>query len=337
VTMASDPRGDRTDLSAARLDLLRQGAVAPAPAPQRAVVAWTLTAVLLAFALGLIANPWFERSVRSRLPGFAPTLAPTVAEVTALQARVAALEARPLARPTAATADPATGERVARVEGAVATLTAQQPATVARTDRLTTDVASLQARIDAGSAAATAALDNATTTAARAEALLVTGAVRRQIAAGARLGPLEAALRRTLGARAAPQVEAIAALGAAPVTPASLRAGLMALRPAVMGSTRPVAARTWWDSLRAGLGGVFVQPVTATATDPAARLDRADRALGAGDVATAAAEIAALPATLRPRATSWLAAAERYQAGWRAMSALELMLIDPLPLAAPAR
>ena len=69
----------------------------------------------------------------------------------------------------------------------------------------------------------------------------------------------------------------------------------------------------------------------------AAQLDRADRALATGDVTTAAAEIAALPTTLRPRATAWLAAAERYQAGWRAMSALELMLIDPLPLAAPAR
>ena len=97
-----DPRPDpgrpdpgRADLTATRLDRLRAGRVTPPPPPQRAVFAWSLTAALLAFALGLIANPWFERSVRSHLPGFAPTVTPTVADVTALEARVAALEARP--------------------------------------------------------------------------------------------------------------------------------------------------------------------------------------------------------------------------------------------------
>jgi uncharacterized coiled-coil protein SlyX len=328
------PDPARTDLSAARLDRLRAARVPPPSSPPRAVFAWLLTAVLLAFTLGLIANPWFEHSVRSRLPGFAPTLTPTVADVDALETRVAALEARPAVRPAApGAADPAAGERVARVEGSLATLGATLPATEARIDKLATDLAALTARLDATASGTAAALDTATATAARAQAMLVAGAVRRQLAAGQRLGPLEPALRRDFAGRAAPQVEAVAALGAAPVTVASLRAGLALLRPALTGaSAAPGATRGWWTSFRDGLAGIVVRPAAAAnGTDPAGRLDRADRDLVAGDVAAAAAEIAALPPALRIRATAWLAAAERYQAGWRGVAALEMLLLDPLP------
>lgn len=331
-----DPRPDpvRADLSAARLDRLRGARVAAPSPPPRAVFAWLLTAVLLAFALGLIANPWFEHSVRSRLPGFAPTLTPTVADVDALETRVAALEARPAVRVAGgAVADPAAGERVARVEGSLATLGATLPATEARIDKLAADLAALTARIDATAGGTAAALDSATATAARAQAMLVAGAVRRQLAAGQRLGPLEPALRRNFAGRAAPPVEAVAALGAAPVTPTSLRAGLALLRPELAGATTATGAdRGWWDSLRAGLAGIVVRSApAAAATDPAARLDRADRDLVAGDVAGASAELGALPPALKARATAWLAAADRYQAGWRGMTALETLLLDPLP------
>ena len=329
-----DPRDSvRTDLSAARLDRLRSGRVAPPPSPPRAVFAWLLTAVLLAFALGLIANPWFERSVRSRLPGFAPTVTPTIADIDALETRVAALEARPAVRVSApGVADPAAGERVARVEGSLETLGATLPATEARVDKLASDLAALTARIDATAGGTAAALDSATATAARAQAMLVAGAVRRQLAAGQRLGLLEPALRRNFAGRAAPQVEAVAALGATPVTVASLRAGLAQLRPALTGSAAATGAtRSWWDAVRDGVTGLAGRQAPATATDPAARLDRADRDLAGGDVAAAAAEVGALPPALRTRATAWLTAADRYQSGWRALATLETMLLDPLP------
>ena len=172
-----------------------------------------------------------------------------MADLATLEARIAALEARPTVKvPGAAAADPATGERIARVEGALATMTATTPADTAKTDKLATDLAALTARIDANAAAAAAALDSATATATRAQAMLVAGAVRRQIAGGGRLGALEPALRRNFSARAAPQVEAIAALGAAPVTLAGLRAGLVALRPALTGTANPTpsSGRDWW-------------------------------------------------------------------------------------------
>ncbi len=330
----SDPPREvpRTDLSAARLDRLRSGRVPPpSPAP-RAVLAWTLTAVLLAFALGLIANPWFERSVRSRLPGFAPTLSPTVADMTVLESRVAALEARPAPRASiGAPADPAVGERIARVEGALATLSGAAPAAETRTDKIAADVAALTARLDASAAGTAAALDSATASAARAQAMLVSVAVRRQLAAGQRLGALEPAFRRSFAGRATAQVEAVAALGAAPVTVSTLRAGLSALRPALTAGSPAGVARGWWAALREGISGIIVRSGPSTSADPTARVDRADRALAAGDVAAAVAEVAALPVPLRQRAAAWLAAADRYQAGWRSLGALDLMLLDPLP------
>src|SRR3546814_7671638 len=36
--------------------------------PRRSVLPWILTFASLTFALGLLANPWFEREIRSRLP-----------------------------------------------------------------------------------------------------------------------------------------------------------------------------------------------------------------------------------------------------------------------------
>ena len=330
-----DPRdtAPRTDLSAARLDRLRSGRVPPSPAAPRAVLSWALTAALLAFALGLIANPWFERSVRSHLPGFAPTLSPTVADLAAIDARVAAIEARPAARAgPAAALDPAQGERLARVEGALTTLAATTPNAEARTDKIANDLAALTARIDATAAGTAAVLDSATATAARAQAMLVADVVRRQLSAGQPLGPLEPALRRNFAGRAGPQVEAIAALGATPVTVPGLRASLVGLRPAITGVATTTGARGWWENFRDGVTGVVVRAAPlATATDPAARIDRADRDLATGDVAGAVVEVNALPVATRARATAWLAAANRYVAGWRALAALDAMLLDPLP------
>ena len=333
-----DPAGradltGRADPSSARLDRMRNArttAAAPAPRP---VFAWALTAVLLAFALGLIANPWFERSVRSRLPGFAPTVAPTRADLTSLETRIATLEARPALRvSTAVAVDPANGERIARVEGALATITATAPDITGRTDKLATDLAALTARVDATAATTAATLDSATATATRAQALLVAGAVRRQLAGGARLGALEPALRRNFSARAAPQVEAVAALGAAPVTLAGLRSGLLALRPALTGTATGAAGsgRDWWSGFRDAVTGIVVSPSPATGGNSVTtRIDRALADLTAGDVTAAVAEVDALPASRRP-AAAWRNAAERYQAGWRAMTALETMLLDPL-------
>lgn len=132
-----------------RLDRLRARSVAggPAPAAARSVTPWIAVAVLLAFALGMIANPWFERSVRSRLPGFAPTVAPTVGDIAALQARIAVLEARPSAPASVAGNGAAVpSERLARVEATLDRITAGEPLEATRTDRIAADLATLTDR-----------------------------------------------------------------------------------------------------------------------------------------------------------------------------------------------
>lgn len=331
-----DPPRERADLAAgARLDLMRSRSVPPQVPPRRAVFAWALTAALLAFALGLIANPWFERSVRSHLPGFAPTVAPTMADLAALDARLAALEARRPAAGAVAGPDAGAGERLARVEATVATLGATVPAANARADRIATDLAALTGRIDAGAAASTAALTSATRTADRAQAMLVLADVRRQLAAGLRLGGLEPALRRSFPMRGSGAIEAVAALGAAPVTLTGLRAGLEALRPALTGATAaPAATRSWWQGLRDSLAGIVVRSgSSASGTEPSARFDRATRALAAGNAAVAGSEIAALPPAARLRAQGWLAANDRFIAGWHGLGQLEATQLDPASLA----
>ena len=335
-----EARGDQrlgADLSGARLDRMRARGVNPARTPSRAVFAWVLVAILLAFALGLIANPWFERSVRGHLPGFAPTLTPTVADLTALDARVAALESRPartlMTSGSGAAAEPADGERLARIEATVATLGATVPAADARASKLALDLATLTGRIDATSSATAATLAGATTAAERAQAMLVVAEARRQLANGTRLGALEPALRRSFSVRA--PVEAVAALGANPVTLAALRAGLDQLRPALTGDAAAVPGqRDWWQGLRDTLAGIVTRPAAGSGNDAASRVDRAARALSAGNAAGAIAEIAALPAPARARARDWLTAAARYDAGWRALGQLETLLLDPAPATA---
>ncbi|MGI4877511.1 MAG: COG4223 family protein [Janthinobacterium lividum] len=318
-----------------RLDRLRARGVRPdrPSAPGRPVIPWIACALLLAFALGLIANPWFERSVRSRLPGFAPTLSPTIADLSVLQARVAALEARPAPRPPAlAAAVPveAGNERLARVEERLAAVTGEQPATVARVDRIATDLATLTGRIEATGATTAATLATATATAERAQSMLVLSTVRRTLDAGQRLGPLEPALRRQFTARAPQQVEAVAALGAAPVTLADLRAGLERLRPALTGvAAVPTGSRGWWQGLTDSLSGIVVRAGRSDGTE--ARLDRAARALAGGNVAVAVAEIGALPAGQRAPAQGWLVAAQRYQAGMRGLGQLDALMFESLP------
>jgi hypothetical protein len=331
LTMEPYDTGRPGEPAGARLDRLRNRPIVPVARPSRGIFAWALVAALLAFALGLIANPWFERSVRSRLPGFAPTVAPTVADLAALDARVAALEIRPAVVGVAGGGDQPDGERLARVEGSVATLGATLPAATARTDRIATDLAALSGRIDGGTAATAAALASATASADRAQAMLVVGAVRRLLGDGERLGPFDSALRRSFGARAGPAVEAVAALGTNPVTLDALRDGLDKIRPA-LGATATTASQGWWAGFRDSLAGIVVRPNADHGTT--ARIDRAAAALAGGNVATAAAEINALPVALRSRAHSWLDAAGRYQAGWRGIGALEAMMLDPSPVSA---
>ena len=323
---ATDEPGDATDRLRARL---AGKPIALTQQPRRSVVPWLLVAMLLTFALGLIANPWFERSVRSQIPGFAdetPRNAVAPAAVAALEARLRAVEARPV-QPLAATAavDPQASERVAAVEARLDGAERSGDAVTARIDTLTGGVAALTGRVDANAGQTVLTLQAARVDADRAQAALSVLAARRALEAGRWSPGLATPLRTLFGATQGAQVEAVAALGGAPVTAATLRRDLARLR-----GQAPAPDAGWWGRLTASLANVVdVRERSDTAAaDP---LARADAALARGDIVGAVAAVERLPRG--PGANAWLAAARRWQAGWRALATLEEAALTLRPVA----
>lgn len=339
------------------------------PPRRRPIVPWLLTATALAFALGVIANPWFERNVRSYFPGAAQLDAATpetealrtrVAtlsrELAALDARVEALEARPaiqqpaLNEPSAGPApagqagtetDNATGERLARVETRLDTLDQQLLQDDQRLDNLQAEVAGLTVKIgDIGNQTA-ASLRAAATGAQRAQAVLLISSTRRALESGNRLGALEPALRSQFDQTHGQAVEAVIALGQQPVTLARLRRDFARLRPALIGASRDAAPdRGWWQSLLESLDGIVEvrrSGAPAEATSPTARIDQATRQLAQGNVAGAMASIGRLAPSTGALAADWLDDARRYVVGNRALAQLEAVTLNaPAVPATPA-
>lgn len=323
---ASDDPTDATDRLRARL---AGKPISMTPPPRRGVVPWMLVAVLLTFALGLIANPWFERSVRSQIPGFAGVEASSgvdPAVVAALDARLRAVEARPVQQLAAAPAAPRDNERVAALEARIEGIERASDAGTARIDTLTGSVAALTGRVDANAGQTVLTLQAARVDADRAQGALSVLAARRAIEAGRWAPGLETPLRALFAETQGPQVEAVVALGSVPVTPTTLRTGLARLR-----GTAPAPDAGWWERFSAGLASIIEvrERSSARADDP---LARADAALAVGDVAGAVAAVERLPRG--PGVTAWLAAARRLQTGTRALAALEEAALTLRPVAA---
>lgn len=341
------------------------------PPRRRSVFPWLLAASALAFSLGLIANPWFERNVRAYLPGSmqedaAPQLPTDLSgridaqarALAALEARVANLEARPAEETAAAqppqpalndglAAAPAPGgstgaadERMARVETRLDALNQQQLSTDQRVDNLAAEVGGLTVKVNEIGNRAAASVQAAAEGAGRAQAILLITSTRRAIESGNRLGALEPALRAQFGATHSPAVEAVIALGQQPVTLRRLQRDFARLRPALVGSGEDsTRARSWWEEFKEGLAGIVSVRRTGApvaATDPAARVDQAARQLASGDVAGAITSVSHLPPSSRQLAADWLDNARRFVAGARGLAQLETMtLTAPPPVAAP--
>jgi hypothetical protein len=323
---ATDEPGDATERMRARL---AAKPIALTPPPRRGVLPWLLVAILLTFALGLIANPWFERSIRSQIPGFAveDTRSVDPAVVAALDARLRALETRPAQAVMAPVApDPLANERVAALEARLDGSERVGDAVTARIDNLTGSVAALAGRVDANAGQTVLTLQAARVDADRAQGALSVLAARRALEAGRWSPGLATPLRNLFGTVQGPAVEAVVALGSAPVTPVTLRRDLGRLR-----GTAPAADASWWGRFTTGLASVVEvrERSDARADDP---LARADAALAAGDVMGAVATVERLPRG--PGVTAWLASARRWQAGWRALAGLEEAALTLRPVAA---
>lgn len=319
---------DATERLRARLSA---GIASPLPArPARTVWPWVLSGALFVFLAGLIANPWFESEVRSRLPFSAALPAPD-ADAAALKLRLAELERRSNG---AAAAMPA--ERLARTEARVESSTDQIARDAERIDALTAQLSALTARVDGEQARTAAIAGTAMAAADRAEGLLTLLMVRRAIEAGRPIGALEASLQRLFAARYPEAVKSVMALGQAPVSRAVLQRDLDRLATALKAGDSATRGQSWWDALTSSVSGLVSGP-DARVVGP---IESAEAAMARGNVTAAAQALRRLPPAVRRDAAGWLAGAARLAAGEQGLTTLETSTLIALPVLAaqaPAR
>ncbi|MCU0890943.1 MAG: hypothetical protein MUE77_04175 [Sandarakinorhabdus sp.] len=310
-------RGEIGDGSLAATERLRARLMAerdaPPPPPRRSALPWAAAAALFAFAAGLIANPWFEATVRDRLPFAAPAARAPV-DLAPLEQRLAALEKR------APTAPAVAAERLARTEARVESSTGQIERDAERIDQLTAEVARLTARLAAQEARDETVMATAQGAADRAEAMLTVLLLRRAIADGRPLDALMPAARRLFEPRHRDELAALAALAETPATRAGLAADLQLLARGRAGRARP----NWWQTLAGRVDALL----SGTESDA---LDRARAAGAQGDLEAAAGALRADVALSRdPAIRAWLASAARLRAAETALGVLEASAAMPL-------
>jgi hypothetical protein len=339
---AMDAPFDRGEIDRASLDAterLRARLSSPPPAAVQSrsgvAFAWVLAAGLFVFAAGLLANPWFETTIRSNLPFAAPPPPPVMAlpATPALEARLAQME-RQLAETRGSPTARMPAERLARTEAKVENSTDQIARESNRIDRLSTQLAGLIERHDADRARSDSATAAALTAANRAESMLTLLLARRAIESGRALGALDTALRRGFEARYPDAVKAVAALGAAPVTLPALRRDFKRFGPAIGAPTAIAVRQSWWEVLTGSLSSAVSKPPGNNAAPP----ERAAKALARGDVTTAASQLRRLPAPRDAAVSAWLDSVDRWRAGVQGLAILETasLLGPPEPIAVVA-
>jgi len=190
----------------------------------------------------------------------------------------------------------------------------------ARENELAGRLALLETRTAAVDDDARAAAGNA----GRAEALLIAFSARRMLDRGQPLGYLEDQLRVRFGARQPAAVGAILQAARAPVTLEDLRAGLDGVAPLL---ATGAANDGWLASFRREMGSLIVIRHAGTPSMlPNDRLARAHRALDAGQVEAALAEVAHMPGAAS--ADAWIKAARSYVGARQALDVLETVAVQ---------
>ena len=201
------------------------------------------------------------------------------------------------------------------------------PPTIGQTAAIDMRIADLEGRMARIDLRAAAAAGNA----ARAEGLLIAFAARRALDKGVALGYIEGELRNRFGPTQPRAVAAIIAGAQTPVTIEGLHRSLAAIAPDLVGGGE---SQSWWDSTRLTLSRLVVVRKQGTES-PAAndRIKRAQLRLEAGQVESALAEIARLPA--RAKAVDWMTKARRFIEAHRALDIIEAAALTDTPSAQP--
>ncbi len=231
--------------------------------------------------------------------------------------QAASAVAAPAGRPLVAA--PPAGMMTAETPPPAATATIGQTAAI---DARIADLEGRMARIDLRAAAAAG-------NAARAEGLLIAFAARRAIDRGVALGYIEGELRDRFGPSQPRAVAAIISGAQQPVTVEALHQRLSTIAPELVGGG---ANESWWQATQRRLANLIVVRKQGTES-PAAddRVERAQMRLQAGQVESALAEIARLPA--REKAADWMTQAKRYIEAHRALDIIEAAALTDMPRA----
>lgn len=326
---------------------------------------WVVTGFTIAFAAGLIANPWFETQVRARLPealrGQSSSVSDqaTLSTVSALEQRVARLEAKTAAAPNSsdlnarlavletklgAPVTPNTGgsattpsvtpvslsnplyeQRLAAAEAKLAALEQSSAGAAVQIQTVQAMVTAMEGRLAQANAQNEGLLASVKADAERARKLASLAAARRAFEAGRPLGPVSAALSDLFGARNA-DVMALRRIENGGLTLTILRRQYRALERQVAQTN----TGSWFDQAVTSVKGLVQVRRAGQAIQPASPDDAliaADQRLAASDVAGAMAIIRKLPQPMQVKAQPWLANAQAYQGARDALARLEAIAL----------
>lgn len=261
-------------------------AVAPAPAPARRGSWLLLILPLLAFAVGVVLTILAMPNIERRWRGMSADPAVRLAATAGMTAAAPA-PARPL------------GQDAERV--------------------LDNRIVQLEERLNHVTVEAQAASGNAV----RAEGLLVAFAARRALDSGAPLGYIEGQLRLRFGQAQPRAVATIVNAAGEPVTLADLRGELLDIADRAMA---PSPGGNWWNALEHEARElVTIRKASTPSPRPQAAMDRAVRAIDAGRVDAALAEVERMPG--RSAADRWMQSARQYLEARRALDLIETAAI----------
>jgi hypothetical protein len=157
----------------------------------------------------------------------------------------------------------------------------------------------------------------------RAEAIMVAFAARRALDAGAPLGYIEGQLRVLFGEAQPKAVATIINAANEPVTVNKLRAGLADVGELI---SHGDPNESWWQAATRELGSlVIIRPAGTPSPEPERRLAHARRAVEAGQIDDAIADVVTLPP--QPAIGQWLEQARRYNEAHRALDVIEAAAI----------
>ena len=316
------------------------------------ILPWMIALLLLAFIIGMIGSPWFERQVRPRLPFVAQEsdlgainarLEAQQDELTRLETRIAALEQRPqpAVLPPGGTAalagaDPAAEgqpalndpvlpeltaglatERLGRVQNRVDALDRQQTLLGNRVDNLSAEVAGLTVRVEDTRGETSSRVEQAERLAREARAVVLLSRARSAFETGQPVDNMAPALRAAFGPDSDEDVDRLVAGMRDIAGPGELQTRFAALRPTLLGAAdaEADAQLSWWQRILKDLGSIFTirRSGEERANDANEQIVEAvSNALDEGNVAAAVSTYARLPEPVRAEGQRWFRDALRY-------------------------